>query len=343
MKLFNLAFFFLLFTAASAQESSTRWVIVPPQGDGAAILLADKSWTPTGARLYDKGERPILELQRKPAQELSIILFPNRSGTLTAEACREEILPGILKNPDLHIDKKTLVRGQMISSAGKPLATASYMLVDVVPAEARIATGIEIMQYNTFAFTADKDLCVEAHVSAMLSKHGKDAVIPPPLDDLLKELTADARYHGTAQDYARFASVFYSLSQDWATAALYYQDALSLLPDSAPKSATTSYRYLTDQTALAYGLSGNVARSRAVNEAAITKDPDYPMYYYNLACADAEEKNATAAREHLKQAFDRRANMLPGEKFPDPTKDDSIQKLRKDKAFWDFVQNLPKS
>ncbi len=36
------------------------------------------------------------------------------------------------------------------------------------------------------------------------------------------------------------------------------------------------------------------------------------------------------------------ANTLKGESLPDPTKDDSILKLQKDKAFWTFVQSLPK-
>lgn len=45
---------------------------------------------------------------------------------------------------------------------------------------------------------------------------------------------------------------------------------------------------------------------------------------------------------HLQQAFDRRANVLKGESMPDPTKDDSILKLKKDEAFWAFVLTLPK-
>ena len=95
---------------------------------------------------------------------------------------------------------------------------------------------------------------------------------------------------------------------------------------------------------MSYGISGDIKRSRAVNEAAISSDPDYPLYYYDLACADAEEGKADAARVHLQQAFDRKANTLPGEHLPDPATDDSILKLKKNKEFWAFVQTLsPKS
>ena len=97
-------------------------------------------------------------------------------------------------------------------------------------------------------------------------------------------------------------------------------------------------RVVVDQLAMSYGMAGDLKRSRAINETAIAKDPDYPLYYYNLACADAEEGNATSAREHLKEAFDRRANTLPNE--PDPATDDSFLKLKGDKQFWSFVQDI---
>jgi hypothetical protein len=45
----------------------------------------------------------------------------------------------------------------------------------------------------------------------------------------------------------------------------------------------------------------------------------------------------------LQQAFDRRANVLKGERMPDPAKGDSIVKLQKDKEFWTFVLALPKN
>jgi tetratricopeptide (TPR) repeat protein len=93
---------------------------------------------------------------------------------------------------------------------------------------------------------------------------------------------------------------------------------------------------------MSLGISGDLKASRALAEQAITTDPDHPLNYYNLACADAEQGNATAAKSHLQQAFDHRANVLKGEHLPDPTKDDSIQKLKKDRPFWTFVESLPK-
>ena len=99
-------------------------------------------------------------------------------------------------------------------------------------------------------------------------------------------------------------------------------------------------RVATDQAGMAYGISGDTAKARSIFESAIAKDPNYPMYYYNLACADAQEKKLADARIHLQQAFARKGNMLPGEVFPDPSKDDSFLPYRNDKDFWKFVESL---
>lgn len=56
--------------------------------------------------------------------------------------------------------------------------------------------------------------------------------------------------------------------------------------------------------------------------------------------ADAEEKKLADARVHLQQAFARRANAIPGEKMPDPTKDDSFLPYRNNKDFWVFLSSL---
>jgi hypothetical protein len=99
-------------------------------------------------------------------------------------------------------------------------------------------------------------------------------------------------------------------------------------------------RVVTDELSMSLGISGDVKGSREVNEAAIAKDPEYPLYYYNLSCADAEAGDPRAARTHLQLAFDRRVHKLKGETFSDPTEDDSLQKLRKDDAFWNLARQI---
>lgn len=148
----------------------------------------------------------------------------------------------------------------------------------------------------------------------------------------------DLNYRPNAGDYFRLASILFKNSP--GLAAPYYKSSLDAMPND-PGYMTTR-RVTTDQLVMSLGMSGDMKDSRAVAEKAIVTDPDYPINYYNLACADAEQGNAADAKTHLQQAFDRRANVLKGELMPDPAKDDSILKLKKDKAFWAFVLTLPK-
>jgi hypothetical protein len=99
-------------------------------------------------------------------------------------------------------------------------------------------------------------------------------------------------------------------------------------------------RALTDQVGMSYGIAGDIPKSRAIFESAIAKDSEYPLYYYNLACADAQKHKLSAARLHLQEAFARKANVLPGESMPQPAKDGSFLPYRNDKSFWAFIESL---
>jgi tetratricopeptide (TPR) repeat protein len=124
----------------------------------------------------------------------------------------------------------------------------------------------------------------------------------------------------------------------YQAAAPIFEQALSKLGDN--EAQQTMRRVTTDQAGMSYGMSGDIPKARVLFETAIAKDPDYAMYYYNLACADAEEKKLADARVHLQEAFARKGNVIPGEKLPDPTKDDSFLRYRNNKDFWKFLEGL---
>jgi tetratricopeptide (TPR) repeat protein len=124
----------------------------------------------------------------------------------------------------------------------------------------------------------------------------------------------------------------------YKAAAPMFEQALAKLDDD--HNQLIWRRVTTDQAGMSYGMSGEIPKARAIFETAIAKDPDYPMYYYNLACADAEENKLVDARTHLQEAFARKKDMIPGETLPDPTKDDSFLPHKSDKEFWKFLQGL---
>lgn len=99
-------------------------------------------------------------------------------------------------------------------------------------------------------------------------------------------------------------------------------------------------RVLTDQLAMAYGISGQLKKAHAHLDSAIQKDPDYPLNYYNRACAFAEEGERGEMLIALRQAFDRKKNGLKGEQMPDPRTDSSFQKYTADAYFLRLMKDL---
>lgn len=183
----------------------------------------------------------------------------------------------------------------------------------------------------------------------MMGGHGQCAVIEvypdkgATLDETaatawLNSVTFDTNYAPTPMNKLFYAEILYR-HEMFAAAAPMFKIAL----DALPASDLTIRRAATDEMGMALGMSGNVAEAREVFEKASAADPVYPLYQYNLACADAEEGKAGSARNHLQKAWELRANLLQGEKFPDPTKDDSLIKLKNDTAFWKLAQTISES
>ena len=92
-------------------------------------------------------------------------------------------------------------------------------------------------------------------------------------------------------------------------------------------------RLLTDQLGMAYGLSGRLRDAKTLFEAGIQKDPEYALYYYNLACTNGELGQLDEALSNLKLGFARRKHMLPGETYPNPRTDDSFKRYLNDPKF----------
>jgi hypothetical protein len=225
---------------------------------------------------------------------------------LTSAKCRDYML-----SHAQHADPSIHIQLEKVLPAGLPLALAQYF------ENAR-------QQHVVRAFVAKGDLCSDIEFS---SRQEVTADVPD-----IKAILASVTFDPDAK--ASFREVF-----AYATAPIYEQ-SLSLLPSD--EAATKWRRISTDQAVMAYGMSGDIAKSRSLLATAIRLDPQYPVNYYNLACADAEEGDVSGARLHLQQSFARRENVIPGESLPDPTQDDSIRKLRNDKSFWLFVESLQK-
>jgi tetratricopeptide (TPR) repeat protein len=189
--------------------------------------------------------------------------------------------------------------------------------------------------YSLRGFVANGDLCgdLEFYSGSPISAEDQD------LKGIFAGYQLDESYVPRFNDIFVYAQLLYK-ADAYKAAAPMFEAALARLKDEPAAATKDGRRILIDQAGMAYGMSGEIAKARGLFEKAIMDDPDYPLFYYNLACADAEEKKLADARLHLQPAFDRKSNVISGETMPDPTKDDSFLPFHDDMDFWGFLQRL---
>lgn len=105
------------------------------------------------------------------------------------------------------------------------------------------------------------------------------------------------------------------------------------LEKSGATLTLTQHRILGDQLAMAYGISGRTADSKALLQELVRTDPEYPLNYYNLACVAADENDKPGVLKNLGLAFQHKDKVLPGEEMPDPSSDPSFKKYVQDADF----------
>jgi hypothetical protein len=189
--------------------------------------------------------------------------------------------------------------------------------------------------YTVRGFVANGDICGDLEIYSYMPLSLQDS----NLKKIFSSYQLDEKYAPQFRDVLLYAEILYGHHM-YGPAAPVFEKALAKLNEDPGPNTKTMRRATTDQAGMSYGMSGNIPKARAIFEKAVAVDPDYPLYYYNLACADAEEKNLSGAKKHLQEAFDRKANVIPGESMPDPAQDDSFLPYRNNKEFWTFVEGL---
>lgn len=127
--------------------------------------------------------------------------------------------------------------------------------------------------------------------------------------------------------------------EKYAAAVAPYEKARELEKNGG-KLSLDQHRILVDQLAMSYGISGNLKKAHALLVDAIHQDPEYPLNYYNLACAYAEEGDKEKVLANLSLAFQHKSHILKGEQMPDPRSDSSFQKYAGDKDFINLMRKL---
>ena len=319
--LLTFAILFAFASSARTQSFPLPPLLVTWAAPGALELPTSPDWQFQQLKMFDHDNRPVVLYKNSTSDVYaSFIIFPNLSGKPTAEGCRADVIQPLKKQYGNAISQRK--DADLAVPAHEPYASTSYLLT----------VGTEPPQRNTFTFAGDKDLCTELHLSTLTPGPAGEAA----LQLALKEFKPRLGYITSARELVSMANYLFATSPE--EAAPYYGEALPKITPGPQALAQT--RITTDQLVISLGMSGHLDAARHFAEQAIKTDPDYPLNYYNLACADAEQGNASAARIHLEQAFARKANVLPGESLPDPNKDDSLLKLKSNQAFWAYAQTL---
>jgi hypothetical protein len=307
----------------------------PPTSSDYKLTLTDHKgqlqWHTDGFKIVQSSAKPAgreIGIRGSDGSDnlsfLGFLFLAPEGAPQSSTKCRDQVLGYDKKaNPTL----KILYTSELTPSSALPIALATY-----TEKGRDGSTG-----YNVRGFIATGDICGD------LSFYSRK-----PISDQDQNLAAifstyrfDPSYDPKFADVFQYGQVLYQTDMYKAAAPVFEKAIAMVPPDGAPfPSNKVATRVTTDQAGMAYGISGDVHKARAIFEAAIIKDPDYPLYYYNLACADAEEKNLPDARRHLQEAFARKANGNPGEPMPDPTKDNSFEPYKSNKEFWNFLRQV---
>jgi tetratricopeptide (TPR) repeat protein len=308
----------LCVTACAASEADFRLALVTHAGK--------LSWSADGYKVVESTAKPNgneIGIRGKNGSGITFLgflfLVPEQA-PLTSDKCRESALDAEKKsNPSLKIQSTSAIS----SSGNLPVSLVNYT------AQGR---GGKVV-YMVRGFAATADICGDLEFYSDSPITAEDV----ELKKVFASYTLDGKYAPTFRDALLYGQILYDAKM-YKAAGPVFETALGRLSHEADQ--TTMKRVVTDQAGMAYGMSGDLQKARSIFAKAIAEDPEYPLYYYNLECADAEEKDLAGAQKHLREAFDRKANIIAGEKMPDPTTDDSFLPYRDNKAFWSFLEGL---
>jgi hypothetical protein len=332
MKTAALVVVFICSLAALAQSEKSNLVRMAFP-DKKGILEFDAGPVAPHVQVRPDGQEVQLRaVRRSDGLNISAFLQPV-TFPASPEKCRDAWWPDTKKAPVPHDDlHETEVKDG--------IARVDFMINEY--------EAMKVHQKDLHAYLGGGDLCAEIHLSKV-SFTPKDQKL---FDDLLAsaKLLPDAMpssgqnsdtvpaHDGTY--YFQEASKLY-MQQKYPEAAELYAKALEQEHNHRTLSKDLT-RVLIDNLGMSYGMSGKLPQAKSTFEYGLAQDPEYPMFYYNLACYYGEVKKMDDALTQLRLAYKYKANSIPGEGIPDPLKDDSFRHFVAKEDFVKAVHEMQK-
>lgn len=196
--------------------------------------------------------------------------------------------------------------------------------------------GKKIDQKNINVYLVHDDYWIDIHISKVLFTSDDEEII----NDLVKSIRINESFEYSPLIDMSYGSLYFN-SKKYSEAGVFYLKALNRYKDMGNKGLDKDqWRVLVDQTAMSLGISGQLDGAKIVLQSGIETDPEYPMFYYNLACVYAESDDKQKCFETLEKAILFKTNMIQGEEFPDPMNDSSFKKYVDDSEFIKIVSKL---
>jgi tetratricopeptide (TPR) repeat protein len=192
--------------------------------------------------------------------------------------------------------------------------------------------GERIDQKHLNAYRSHGGYWIDVHLTKMNFKPDDRKYF----DAVLDSIRIDREFEPDSLKLFHFGNHFFWQGR-YADAVPYYERALEKEKSNRRLSRDTRL-VLVDQLGMAHGLSGNPEKAREVYRNAVEKEPRYPMFYYNFACALAESGELEQALENLTLAMRCRKRTEAGRDIPDPRKDPSFMPWLRDARFQAWVK-----
>jgi hypothetical protein len=269
------------------------------------------------------GRRYLYAVNDAAGVALSITL-EKVSGGASLDGCRE-VFRGRVQ-PDGPFKLSEIKESQV-----GDMAVQEYMIHE--------AKGAPVEQKNLFGCIARNDVYIDIHVSKTSFK----AADQPRLMAILNSSTivasgpsdgAKSLLSGSAALLAEGNKHFALNKYDKAIGP--YQEALDQEKKEL-KLNNSQWRVLIDNLAMAYGITGNLPAVEEVLKYGLSKDPTYPMFYFVYADLCAERNDLENTMKFLRMALKYKDNVIPGERLPDPSADDSFKRFLKNDQFAQLV------
>jgi tetratricopeptide (TPR) repeat protein len=308
-----------------------------PAGGKSDVWLPGKNWaleldgtefTAKANEIQADGRRYFLAENSKTRVVISVFLEPAKAPARPGE-CEHSLEEKEKRNSSLAADG---LKGVYYRESGE-MQILEFTLPE--------ADGVPTNQKNIFGCLIKDDVFVDIHISKVFFK----AADQPLFDALLQsihfvpwEATDTPVPTGNSLKLFQEGSRYF-LAHQYREAIAPYRRAFEI-EKNTPTLDKNLWRVLVDNLGMAYGITHDLTSAREVLTYGASKDPDYPLFYYNLACVTAEKGDLPDTENYMKLAFERRENMIPGETFPDARVDDSFQKLLLQKEFRQFLAAL---